>query len=78
MYTKNNVLIKLENDLERRGYSNQSKKRYEYIVNSFIDYINSIGINKNIDDYDEYDVIKYLEFLKKKRNYKNSSYNNVN
>ena len=72
MKTKNEMLEKLEMDLERRGYSNQSKKRYRYIVNSFIEY------TKEIKEYEENDVIKYLEYLKENRKYKNSSYNNVN
>ena len=73
MKTKSEVLIKLKKDLERRGYSNQTIKRYEYIVNSFVDYI-----DKEIKDYNENDVIEYLNYLREVRSYKNSSYNNVN
>ena len=78
MKTKSEVLIKLENDLEMRGYSSQTKKRYNYIINSFIDYMNKLNKEKNIDDYNEYDVINYMKYLKDTRSYKNSSYNNVN
>ena len=75
MKTKNEILKKLENDLERRGYSSQTIKRYDYIVGSFINYINE---DKRIKDYNENDVIEYLNYLRKVRSYKNSSYNNVN
>lgn len=78
MKTKSEVLIKLKNDLEMRGYSSQTKKRYNYIINSFIDYMNKLNKEKNIDDYNEYDVINYMKYLKDTRSYKNSSYNNVN
>ena len=78
MKTKSEVLIKLENDLEMRGYSSQTKKRYNYIISSFIDYMNKLNKEKNIDDYNEYDVINYMKYLKDTRSYKNSSYNNVN
>lgn len=78
MKTKNEILEKLEKDLRIRGYSNQSKKRYKYIINSFIEYMYNLDCKKEIKEYDENDTIKYLECLKEIRKYKNSSYNNVN
>lgn len=78
MNNRQTVLIKLKKDLDIRGYSKASRYRYFYIVNSFIDYMETIDNNKKINDYNEYDVIEYLNYLKKIRRYKNSSYNNVN
>ena len=78
MYNRQSVLIKLKNDLDIRGYSNQSKFRYTYIVNSFLEYMEATNSNKKIEEYNEYDVIEYLKYLIDVKKYMNSSYNSVN
>ncbi len=75
MLSKNDALIKLEKDIEMRRYSQATVKRYTYIAGKFLDYMND---SKPIEELDEYDVINYLNYLTKERNYKASTYNNVN
>ncbi len=74
MMSKNNALIKLENDLKIRRYSSRTVHRYLYVVDRFLDYMK----NKNVEDLTEYDAVEYLAYLTDERNYKASSYNNIN
>ncbi len=74
MLLKELALKKLENDLRIRRYSDTTIKRYLYITNLFLDFIKGNDIEK----LTEKDVILYLDYLTKVRNYKASSYNNVN
>lgn len=72
--SKNVYLEKLRRDLGRRRYSNETIQRYCYIVNKFLDYKK----NKEISSLCEEDAIDYLDYLTNERNYKESSYNNIN
>ena len=73
--TRNEAIIKLENDLRVRRYSLGTIHRYCYVVNGFLGYMND---EKDIDELNEKDAIKYLEMLTNERHYKSSSYNNIN
>lgn len=70
---KKEALLKLENDLKIRRYSLGTVHRYIYVVEKFLD-----KIDKQIDLLDEYDAIKYLNYLTIEKHYKPSSYNNIN
>lgn len=72
--SKNVYLEKLKRDLERRRYSETTIQRYLYIVNKFLDYKK----DKEILALTEEEAIDYLDYLTKERNYKKSSYNNIN
>lgn len=72
--TKEEILKKLKNDLMIRRYSLGTVNRYLYVINRFLDYMK----DKPIESLNEYDALDYLSFLTKERNYKSSSYNNIN
>ncbi len=72
--SKNDYLNKLKKDLERRRYSSTTITRYLYSVSKFLDYKQK----EKISELTEEDAIDYLEYLTTERQYKASSYNNVN
>lgn len=72
--TKDESLLKLKKDLMIRRYSLGTVHRYLYVVDRFLNYKN----DKSVEELNEYDVIEYLSFLTSERNYKPSSYNNIN
>lgn len=73
--TRDEAILKLQNDIKIRRYGSNTLIRYVYIVSRFLDYI---GDNKPINELNENDAIKYLNTLTNERYYKSSSYNNVN
>lgn len=76
--TRSDVLIKLENDLIIRNYAGTTKHRYNYICNMFLSYMEKTHSDKNINEYDEYDVISFLNYLVTERQCSDKTYNNVN
>lgn len=69
------VISKLKKDLKIRRYAQSTIFRYVYVVKSFLEFNQG---KKYIDNLNEYDVIEYLNYLTNVRNYKSSSYNNIN
>ena len=78
MYTKNDYLKKLQQDVELRDYSDRTLERYISNVSNFLNYMETIDEDKAIADYDEYDALEYMAYLQREREYKNSTYNTLN
>ena len=78
MYTKSDVLVKLNNDLTLRNYAGLTKDRYSYVCNNFLNYMERSMPDKKISDYDENDAIMYLNYLTTVRHNGDKTYNHVN
>lgn len=70
------ILKELKESLEIRRYSEATKRRYETVVKGYLYYEQEQ--EKNLRDLSEKDVLEYLRMLTKEREYKASSYNNIN
>ena len=70
------ILEELEESLKIRRYSDATKKRYNTVLRAYLYYEEENG--KDLRNLTEEDVIQYLKMLTEERNYKPSSYNNVN
>ena len=76
MSKKEDILLKLKEDLNIRRFADGTVNRYCYVISKFL---NFLDINDDeIYDIDEYDAISYLKYLTEERNYTSSSYNNIN
>ena len=70
------ILEELKESLEIRRYSEATKKRYASVLTSYL--ISEQEKGKKLRELTENDIIEYLKYLTKIREYKASSYNNVN
>lgn len=70
------ILKELKESLKIRRYSEATKRRYDTVVKGYLYY--ERRQSKNLRQLTEKDVLGYLQMLTEERDYKSSSYNNVN